>query len=178
MAEMDLEQYILKELTEVKAENKELKQQLSELEEAQKKTEDEETDSSERAISLPSLGVLYSIDARSWNIKEENIDRYKKALREKDFEWLVENGYEVSSHIWNYEIKIGKLSLKLNIYSYDGDDSNRLKCYSVNDRSARDLFDTQEQAQEALLKALKEDIREEEKELELKAKKEKENNIQ
>lgn len=141
-----IEQYVINEIEKYKRENEELKQKCADLEKEIFKSKGDT-----ESYSMPALGVTFVTRAADFYISKDNIEKYKKALQDKDFDWLKNNNYYIYSSSWNYEVKICGILFRLYLTfhsEYSSQDCNLI----------RFEYATLEEAQEALLNKLAEDI--------------------
>jgi len=132
-----IEQYVINKLEALEKENAELKKKLEE-----KKT-------------TQVIGVRYMIDTHSLYITKQNVSQYEKALEEKDFDWLDDNGYTIEVLTWNYEIVLRGRKYRFNFVKR----YKKLVPHFV-DIDRDDVFETEEAAKETLINQLAKDIEE------------------
>ena len=151
-----IEQYVINEIEKYKTENEQLKQRCNDLEKEnfKLKTGMEKTDEN---YAMPALGVVYDIKAYSYEIEDNNIEDYKRALQNKDFAWLKEKDYYIVSYAWNYEIKINGVLFRLDL-------TFESKYMEQSATFIKGKYSTQKEAKEALLKQLAIDIKKKENE--------------
>lgn len=99
------------------------------------------------------LHEYYYTYVYSWYIKEDNYEKYIKALKERDFNWLSSHEYQIYSGNWNLELQINDHIFKL--YYYTSQSNRKL---DVVETEKDNMFYTKEEAQEHLLKILKKDL--------------------
>lgn len=141
-----IEQYVINEIEKYKKENEELKQKCADLEKEIFKSKGDT-----ESYSMPALGVTYDIRALDYYIDKDNVGQYKKAMESKDFDWLKKNNYYINTYSWNYELKICGVLFRL--YLAFGNEYSSQNCNLITFEYA-----TLEEAQEALLNKLAEDI--------------------
>lgn len=135
-----IETYIINELENSKKRIKELEQEKKELEETFKNV------SLNKVKGAPALGVVYNYESYTYKIDKETLPEFKRALKEKDFEWLKKQGWKATSTEYNYILHLGDRPITLSIYYNDGDPA----VYQI-----KGCFNSEEEAKEALLKKLK-----------------------
>ena len=142
-----LEKYLIEQLEDLKKENEKLKNDNKKLL--------EQLD----GVKLnPVLGGRFGTSTYDWYIKKDNIEKYKQAMADKNFDWLESHEYRTNVYEYNYTLQLGKYSLLLNL-EIDNNDQLRGGIVTCNN-----TYESLEQAREALLEQLQKDIAEKEKE--------------
>lgn len=104
----DYADYCLNRLMLLEKENAELKEKLAKC--------DKENSAMTRSSSL-----YYSVKWYDWNVKKGNYKDYKRAVDNKDFDWLYRHDLSIDSHLVDFEFMFdGKKYLFVAESSRDG----------------------------------------------------------